>query len=235
MININANLKDSVYKLVEEVSQIRNKTISDTIDELLSEHFKNTNKESVEDTEVVFDESKEVWKDIPGYEGLYQASNYGRIASIRYGFKLRSLARNPTGYLQCAFRVNNKTKIFLVHILVAKTFFNNKCENCTQVDHINNIKADNRLSNLQWVTKSDNMKYNYSRGVTTYDKQGAKGKKVEIFDLYNNSLGVFDSLKDATLEFNVSHGNLSSICNPDARLKTIFSKSRQIRIKGKLI
>jgi hypothetical protein len=234
MININANLKDSVYKLVEEASIIRNKTISDTIDELLSEHFKNINGKLAEETDIVFDESKEVWKDIPGYEGLYQASNYGRIASIRYGFKIRSIVRNPSGYLQCSFRINNKIKTFLVHILVATTF-NNKCEDCTQVDHINNVKTDNRASNLQWVTRSDNMKYNYSRGVTSYEKQGAKGKKVEIFDLDDNSLGVFDSLKDATLEFEVSHGNLSSICNPNARLKTTFSKSRQIRIKGKLI
>lgn len=234
MMNINANLKDSVYKLVEELSIIRNKSISDTIDELLSEHFKNVNDKLVEETDVTFDESKEVWKDIPGYEGFYQASNYGRIASIRYGFKIRSLVRNPTGYLQCAFRINNKVKTLLVHVLVASAF-NNRCDDCTQVDHMNNIKTDNRSSNLQWVTRSENMKYNYSRTVSTIEKQESKGKKIEILDLENNSLGIFNSLKEATLEFDVNHGNLSSICNPHARLKTIFSRSKHIRIKARLL
>jgi hypothetical protein len=234
MININANLKPSVYKLVEEISKIRNKSISDTIDELLSEHLYQINKKDTNETEVVFDESKEVWKDVPGYEGLYQASNYGRIASIRYGFKIRSIVRNPTGYLQCAFRVDNKTKTFLVHVIVANTFLL-KCEDCTQVDHINNVKTDNRADNLKWVTRSDNMKNNYYRGVTTVEKQGSKGKRIEILDLQDNSLGIFNSLKEATLEFDVSHGNLSSICNPYARLKTTFSKSKQIRIKARLL
>jgi len=233
MININANLKDSVYKLVEEVSQIRNKTISDTIDELLSEYFYQTNKKLPDETDTVFDESNEVWKDIPGYEGLYQASNYGRIASIRYGFKIRSIVRNPTGYLQCAFRINNKIKTFLVHILVANTF-NNKCDDCTQVDHINNIKTDNRSSNLQWVTRSDNIKNNYSRGTTTVEKQGAKGKKVEVFDLQNNSLGIFNSVTEAADYFDTWIGNLSSTTNPKSKVKSVFSKSKQIRIKANL-
>jgi hypothetical protein len=234
MININANLKDSVYKLVEEVSIIRNKTISDTIDELLSEHFKNINNTSVNETNVVFDEYDEIWKDIPGYEGLYQASNYGRIASIRYGFKLRSIVRNPTGYLQCAFRINNKIKTLLVHILVANTF-NDRCDDCTQVDHINNIKTDNRSSNLQWVTRSTNIKNNYCRGINTIEKQGAKGKRVEIFDLEDNSLGVFDKLSDAAEYFDIHKGNLSSLTNSRSKSKTAFSKSKQIRIKAKLI
>ena len=234
MININANLKPSVYKLVEEISKIRNKSISDTIDELLSEHLYQINKKDTSETEVVFDESKEIWKDVPGYEGLYQASNYGRIASIRYGFKIRSIVRTTSGYLQCPFRVNNKIKVFLVHVIVANTFLS-KCEGCTQVDHINNIKTDNRVDNLKWVTRSENIKNNYSRGITTLEKQGAKGKRVEILDLEDNSLGVFNSLKEATLEFDVSHGNLSSICNPYARLKTAFSKSKQIRIKARLL
>lgn len=234
MININANLKESIYKLVEEVSIIRNKSISDTIDELLSEYFKNTNKKSIEDTDVIFDESKEIWKDIPGYEGFYQASNYGRIASIRYGFKIRSLVRNPSGYLQCPFRINNKIKTFLVHILVAKTF-SNKCEDCTQVDHINNIKTDNRSSNLQWVSRSNNIKYNYSRGINTTEKQGAKGKKIEVFDLENNSLGIFKSVTEAADYFDTWKGNLSSTTNPASKLKSVFSKSKQIRIKARLI
>lgn len=234
MKNINVNLKESIYKLIEEVSIIRNKTISDTIDELLSEYFYQSNKKLPEDTNIVFDESKEVWKDIPGYEGLYQASNYGRIATLRYGFKIRALVRNTSGYIQCAFRINNKIKTFLVHILVANTF-NDKCINCTQVDHINNIKSDNRSSNLQWVSKSDNIKYNYSRGITSIEKQGAKGKKIEVFDLQNNSLGVFESVTIAAKYFDTWAGNLSSTSNPYSKSKTTFSKSKQIRIKAKFI
>jgi hypothetical protein len=232
MKKLNVQLKDSTYLVIEQVANIRGKTISDIIDELLSEYLHQEYK--TENVEIVFDESQEIWKDIPDYEGLYQVSNYGRVASIRYGFKLRSIVRNPSGYLQCAFRVNNKIQTFLVHVLVAKTFLN-KCKDCLQVDHLNNIKTDNRVSNLQWITRSDNIKANYSRGVISKDKLGAKGKKIEVFDLNGNSIAKFDSLKSASEKLGISHGNLSSICNPSARLKTVFSKTKGIRVKAILL
>jgi hypothetical protein len=228
MKNLCVNFKDSIYDLIEKTAKIRGKSSSDLVDELLSDYFY---KEKNSDWfDVNFDESKEIWKDIPGFEGLYQASNMGRIASIRYGFKLMSLVRNPTGYLQIAFRVNNNIKRGMVHVFIAKTFLN-KCEDCTQVDHINNVKTDNRVENLQWVSRSSNMKNNYSRGVTSVDKLKSKGKPVELFDKDGNSIGKFSKLRDAAVHIGTSHGNLSSLVNGKHRVKSLTKD----KITAKLI
>jgi hypothetical protein len=154
----------------------------------------------------------------------------GRIASIRYGFKLMSLLRTTTGYLNIALRVNNSVKRGLVHTFIAKTFLS-RCQDCTQVDHINGIKSDNRVENLQWTTRSDNMKYNYSRGVTSIDKLKSKGKKVELFDKESNSIGVFDSLRAAANHIGVSHGNMSALVNDKWRVKSLTKN----KITAKLI
>jgi len=218
MKNLCVNFRDLTYDLIEQTAKMRGKSSSDLVDELLSDYFQ---KEKHADYfSIPFDESKEVWKDIPEYEGLYQASNMGRIASIRYGFKLMALVRNPTGYLQVAFRVNNKVKRGMVHVFVAKTFLD-QCEDCTQVDHINNIKFDNRVENLQWITRSDNMKNNYTRGTTAIDKLKSKGKAVELFDKDGNSIGVFSKLRDAAAHIGTSHGNLSALVNDKYKLKSL--------------
>jgi hypothetical protein len=225
---LQVNFKDQTYNLIEEAAKLRSKSLSDMVDEIVSDYFFKEKK--TEAPQIVFDESKEVWKDIPGFEGLYQASNMGRIASIRYGFKLMSLVRNPTGYLQIAFRVNNSIKRGLVHVFVAKTFLD-QCDGCTQVDHINHVKTDNRVENLQWISRSDNMKNNYSRGITSVDKLRSKGKRVELFDKNGKSIGIFDKLRDAAKYLGVQHGNLSALVNGKHRVKSLTKD----KITAKLI
>ena len=106
---------------------------------------------------------EEIWKDISGYEGLYQVSNYGNIKSLpkKKGY---SIAKNPiiikpfincNGYLLATLCKNNNQKHFQVHRLVAEAFIQN-IENKPQVDHINRVRSDNRVENLRWVTVSEN-------------------------------------------------------------------------------
>lgn len=218
MRTLQVKFKDQVYDLIQEAATVRSKSLSDLVDEIVSDYF--FKEKRTETPIVLFDESKEVWKDIPGFEGLYQASTMGRIASIRYGFKLMSLVRNPTGYLQVAFRVNNSIKRGMVHVFVAKTFLK-QCEDCTQVDHINSVKTDNRAENLQWVSRSDNMKNNYSRGITSVDKLKSKGKPVELFDKNGNSIGIFSNMRKAAEHIGVQHGNLSALVSGKHGLKSI--------------
>lgn len=234
MKEVVVKLKESVYELVNETSIIRGKDISSMIDELLQEYFFRENRTREKEISTIFDISKEIWKDIPEYENIYQASNMGRVASLRYGFKIRSLTRNTSGYVQCNLRVNNIQKIKLVHRIVAETFLN-KCDNCNEVDHINGIKSDNRLENLQWTTRSNNIKSNYSRGISSQEKHIIQGKKVEIFDLNGNSLGIFPTIISATKYFGICEGNLSECCNPKKPVRTVFSKTMKIRIIAKLI
>lgn len=95
------------------------------------------------------------WKDIAGFEGLYQVSNVGQIKSVKSGKILKPNSNNTGGYLQVALSKNGKVKRFYVHRLVAEAFLPNEDE-LPEVDHINSDKTDNRVANLQWISKIEN-------------------------------------------------------------------------------
>ena len=96
----------------------------------------------------------EIFKDIKGYP-QYQISNMGRVWS-KYRNRYMNPVANNKGYLQIKLiAVNGKRKNELVHRLVALHFIDNP-ENKPEVNHINHIRDDNRVENLEWVTKSEN-------------------------------------------------------------------------------
>lgn len=97
---------------------------------------------------------KEVWKDIKGYAG-YQISNQGRMWSYKRN-KYLSPWKNNKGYMAINIIANNgKRKCELIHRLVALHFIDNP-EGKPEVNHINHIRDDNRVENLEWVSKSEN-------------------------------------------------------------------------------
>ena len=96
---------------------------------------------------------KELWKDIPGYEGLYKASTTGKIYSSR---AKKCLAISPnTAYETVTLHNKGKHKSYGVHRLVAMTFLPNP-HNLPQVHHIDGNHHNNTISNLQWITREDN-------------------------------------------------------------------------------
>jgi len=100
----------------------------------------------------------EIWKDIPNYEGLYQASNLGNLRSLNYKKtgKIQNLkqAKNRNGYCLCALHKNGKLKSHLVHRLIAYTFLE---ISTLVINHKNGVKTDNRIENLEFVTQKDNI------------------------------------------------------------------------------
>lgn len=120
----------------------------------------------------------EIWKDVIGYEGCYQVSNLGGLKSIsrkvkgRVGnivIKKEKVMKQPLSsgaYVRVSLCKNGSVKSFSLHRLIAEAFILNP-ENKPQVNHINGVKSDNRLDNLEWSTVSDNSKHAIGLGLIT--------------------------------------------------------------------
>ena len=116
---------------------------------------------------------KEVWKDVPNYEGLYQVSNFGKVKSLKRKTKNSETTfrivkekvlkpkKNKTGYLFVSLSKNGKIKNFNVHKLVSQSFLNDVLDGTQKlvVDHIDGDKTNNSVKNLQITTQ----RYNVSK------------------------------------------------------------------------
>jgi hypothetical protein len=105
---------------------------------------------------------EEIWRDIKGYEGLYQVSNLGNVRSLRYGNRneVRELFLKPhnQGYLQVELHKDGKRKMFTVHRLVARAFVPGYFDGA-HVNHKDENKHNNQADNLEWVTIRENSMY----------------------------------------------------------------------------
>lgn len=140
----------------------------------------------------------EVWKDIPHYEGLYQVSNIGRVKALprvrenhTHGRwiqpeQIMATRLNKDGYeFLCLTGRNGKRKAERVHRLVALAFIPNP-DNKPEVNHINCVRDDNRVENLEWVTREENNSYTSKCG----NKSNKCIKCIETNQIFNTSVEV---------------------------------------------
>lgn len=160
----------------------------------------------------------EIWKDLAGYEGLYQVSNLGRVRSVSFtNNQVRNLPRlhimrpfdNGSGYLMLSLTKEGQRKNYYVHRLVAAAFLPNY-EDLPVINHRNHDTKDNRVENLEWCTQKENV--HHSRALMKHPKSRAKvpptgekyirhrGKTGKIYELNIRNLGIskrFSTLEEA--------------------------------------
>ena len=112
--------------------------------------------------------NKEIWKNIKGFEGLYEVSNLGNIKSLskinKNKNKLVAQRVQNNGYIHVCLSKNGKTQIKTVHRIVAQAFLP-PIEGKKEINHINGIKTDNRAENLEWVSHRENVIHAISNGL----------------------------------------------------------------------
>lgn len=204
------------------------------------EHYKNL---SLEDIVYIDDNGVncvEQWKDIPNYEGLYQASDLGRIKALS---KIRNHSSNKSvflkkekilkqsisgKYLQVGLYFNLKLKSFPTHHLIVFTFLNHKSNGYKiHIDHINNIQKDNRLVNFQLITPRENSTKDSSNktGFIGVTERYGKFQASIYFNKKILSLGAFDTAKLASEKYQEAVNMIESNQSLDSIIKNQSNKN----------
>ena len=147
----------------------------------------------------------ERWRDVAGYEGRYQVSDQGRVKSFKWN-KERFLkpSMDKDGYLLVTLCAGGKRKTLKVHRLVCEAFHENP-DNKPQVNHINEIKTDNRASNLEWCTCKQNVNHG--------SRNERVSKPVGQYSLDGKLIKLWPSTMEAERQAGFNHGNISQVAN----------------------
>lgn len=169
----------------------------------------------------------EIWKDIEGYEGLYQVSNMGNVKSLTHfrnngsgGYiqksKILKFGKNGKGYLSVNLCKFGYSKQHSIHRLVAEAFIPNP-DNNPEVDHIDTNPSNNMVENLRWVTHKENCNNPFTKEKQSYSKKGKstqrgkehkQSKQILQFSMNGEFIKKWDCVMDIEREIGLKHQNI---------------------------
>ena len=182
----------------------------------------------------------EIWKDVKNYEGVYQVSNLGRIRSLKRTIRANNnpyikngrvlKTWNFNGYLCANLCLNGADNKVKVHRIVAEAFIDNP-KNKKEVNHINGIRIDNRVENLEWCSHKENIQHAFKTGLrktganATNSKLSVEDIKfiLENIQLKSHKFGA----RAMGRKFNVSYSTIMQILNG----KTYIQETQTLQTK----
>ncbi len=183
---------------------------------IFMEHWENLSLEDI---------NGETWSDVLFYEGLYKISSYGRVKSLKrktsQGKLLIESIKKPVydkdGYKFVVLCKNGVVSSKRVHRMVCESFYGiNK--NKPIVNHINGVKYDNRVDNLEWCTRSENQLHAYRTGLQVSLLKGKTGasslfsKKVAKMNLSGEIIQIYDGVRDAGRVTGINRCSIGQAC-----------------------
>lgn len=160
---------------------------------------------------------QEIWKDVKGFEGLYQVSNTGKVKSVKHkdrGYEHYIIPYNNQGYSMIGLRKNGKLKSTSIHRLVALNFIEN-INNLPEVNHVDCNKSNNNVNNLQWISRKENQRHAIKNGLVPV-KRGEEQYCHKLTD---------EKVREIRNNENLTHRELAKIYN--------VSKSTITRVKSR--
>jgi len=158
---------------------------------------------------------KEIWKNIYGYDGLYQISNYGKVKSLKYGKEqILKPRKDKYGYLRVGLCKDGKVKNCQIHRLVGNAFIPNDDLSKTQINHIDEDKENNNVNNLEWCDCTYNINYGTRNEKVSKAKiNGKTAKQVQQYSLDGNFIQSFQSTQEIQRELGFANCHICECCN----------------------
>lgn len=170
-----------------------------------------------------------MWKDIKGYENIYQVNEKGEIKSLdrfivksngvkefKKGKFISSTHNKRSNYLECHLSMNGKRKCYKVHRLVAETFIPNP-SNHPVVNHKDGNRLNNNVDNLEWCTYSENLKHSYNNLGRVKNSTKIKRRPCIVTDLYNYDVYRYKSIEETSRHIGISPTQIRRIINGECK------------------